>query len=427
MKTRYAILSALVAATMLACAGGADQKSSSAPKPAVFIETSGAITIADAASVELTGVGAVVGAVGPFALQYSTTTGKYSGAVYLAADTYDLTLTVKKADSSVIGTATSTGVVVSGTSVKTVSFNVASINEPLPPEGFVIASSSGPGYIAADGAASAAFSITTVFAGTEPTYAWTGVKQGTTTPCDGSFSALTGSSVTFTSSATPEICTITATATAAGASGAKQSKVFTLGVGVDVSISGQFIPSPTITKLEVVDLNGGYQFPNVWENTPDSHGDPVWSLKRPNAVAACTINRTSTNNSAVETCPGAYKINTGFDIEYLATIAYPDTQAAPVVPELRIGVTYDLGGVYDISKPPKVWSTTVCSTATGAVDEFSAAVGGHKLTGGANGAFLIVFEPTAFSSGTSDLCTVTVSVDNQGAVDTFPLRLFFVQ
>lgn len=432
MKTRYAILSALVAAAMLACGGGADQ-SNNAPKPAVFVETSDALTFADAASVTLTGIGAVTGAVGPFTLTYSATTGKYSGYITLAPDTYTLTLNVLNAASANIGTATATNVVVTASAVKTITFNVGSIAELPPPGGFLITASTASAVtIAADGAASATFGVTT--AGVDPSFAWTAKKQGSSANCSGTLAAA-GASATFTSSTTVEICDLTVTATAIANNKLTAKKVFTLGVGANVSVTGQFIPSPTIVAVTVADLDGGYSFPTTWNATYDPNADTTtYALNRPNFVAGCALTRSGTNSASLtDTCPGSYKVNTAIPLELFNELVTPDLDplgvgsivAAGVQRELRIGVTYDLHGTGSTSNLPKISSVTTCPTATGMVDEHTALA---PMRGSAadstGGTFITVREPSLVAAG--ELCTVTITVDNQGAIDTFPLKLFFI-
>lgn len=432
MKTRYALLSTLLAAA-IAC-GGPQQKSNDS-KQQVYVETSSALTIADLATVEVSGVGAVVGAVGPFVLTYAPTTGKFSGNLFLSPDTYSLTLTARKADSSVIGTATTTGVVVTSTSVKSVSLNIGSIAEPLPAVGFVITGFAGDGYVATGGTAN--FSVTAVTAGAvPPTYLWAKSPPS----CAGTFGTPTAASTTFTD-AVQEVCTVTVTVTDGVNTALKATRSATIGVGVDVQIAGTFIPSPTITQVVLLG-NGGYD--GTWDMTrtppvPRRVNEPACTLYRVDTVVGSTTFRAS------QTCTGLFKINSGL----VAPLpVYVDPPGTPVLtltaPQLEIGVTYDLGGIYDATKPPKVGVTASCPNATtNGVSLYSFDnVPANPIAGSGPGtatcpaapavcvgsANLWWTEPIAFSApATGDLCTLTVTVNNQGALDSFPVRVFVTQ
>jgi hypothetical protein len=161
---------------------------------------------------------------------------------------------------------------------------------------------------------------------------------------------------------------------------------------------------------------------------------PSYALDRPNFVAGCALTRSGTNSASLsDTCPGSYKVNTAIPLELFNELVPPDVDplgvgsivAAGAQRELRIGVTYDLHGVGSTSSLPKISSLTTCPTATGALDRNTAAL---PMLGSAadstGGTFITVREPGVVAAG--ELCTVTITVDNQGAVDTFPLKLFFV-
>lgn len=409
MKTRFGTVLPALLAVAIAC-GGSQQAGEDA-RQRVYVETESALTIGDVASMEVSGTGATVGAVGPFVLTYSTTTGKFSGNLYLTPDTYSLTLTARRANNSVIGTATTTNVVVTNTGVKTVSLNVSSILEPVPAAGFVITGFAGEGYIATGNTAN--FSVTVATAGPAPTYAWT-----QSTGCGGTFGTPAAAASTFTK-ATAGVCTITVTVTDSVNTSYKLTRSAQIGVGVDLTISGTFVPSPTITQVVLIN-NGGYS--------------ATTGLRT--AEATCTIARTG--SSAERTCAGSYKINSGPPVDPAAT------PLVLTVPQFRLGISYDLGGVYDATKPPAVGVTASCPNATtNGVSLYSFSnVPANPIAGSGPGtatcppapavcsgsASLWWTEPIAFvAPATADLCTLTFTVNNQGALDSMDVYLLVTQ
>lgn len=395
MKTRYGTwLSAAVAAALFACGGS--QQGANPTKQAVYVETDN-IKIGDVASItveaSLSGVVAFSGA-----LTYTPTNGKFSGNLFLTPDPapYTLTLTAKKADNTVLGTATGQ-VLVSATSVASVTINIGSNLEPLPAAGFVITSFQATGYV--DVGVAAPFSLATAQAGSAPALKWT-----KSTGCNGSFSPDdTSASVSFTGTSA-QICTITVTATDAVNSALKASKSGQIGIGQNVSIGGTFIPSPTVTQVV---LRGNGKVNGVSEPT-------------------CTITRSASGQlgtAGTLTCATPYKLN-----------AATDENGNPAATQFVVGVTYDLGGIFDATKPPKIGLTVSCpSSATNGVSLYTPAKpisgsGPGTATCPAAPAVCVgstaVFwtEPSAFAApATSDLCTLTVSVDNQGAIDSLPV------
>ena len=390
MKTRYGTwLSALAAAALFACGGS--QQGADNSKQQVTVETDN-IVIADVASVtldaSLSGVSAFSGA-----LSYSATTGKFSGNIFLApsATPYDLALTAKKADGTVIGSATGQ-VTVTATAVASVTLNVASVGEALPAVGFLVTSFQATGYT--DVGVAAPFSVSVATAGAAPTFKWT-----KSTGCNGTFAPNdTSASVTFTD-ATAQVCTVTVTVTDGVNTALKATKSGQIGVGVNVSVGGTFIPSPTVTQ--VVLLGNG----------------KVGTATEP----TCTIARSGTTR----TCASAYKLNAG-------------PTGTPTA--FTVGVTYDLGGIFDATKPPTVGLTASCpSSATNGVSLYTpaspiAGSGPGTATCPAAPAVCIgsttVFwtEPSAFTApAVSDLCTLTVTVNNQGAVDSLPVFVALTQ
>jgi hypothetical protein len=432
MKTRYAILSALVAATMIACGGGTGQNPND-QKHVVYVETSAALR-SDVASVTLDYTG---GATGSMVLAYTASSGKFSGNLYLAAGTYNFTLTARNAASVTLGTASQTGVVINSTKVTALTFNIGEIAGPTPTNGFAVTSFSGPGYIDATNGNPAAYTVTVRSASADPTFAWSAVIQGTKTPCPGSTSPLGGtntpgqSQFTFTSNGTAQICTVTVTMVDTVNSALKNTQTMTLGVGLDVSISGLYIPAPATTTISLVS-NGGYT--GLWDA---SSGTSVAQKISPASDPTCTLARW-TNTSDI--CPGTYKVNSGIDPEWLVTTMEEPPPLNPITliaPTFTIGIVYDLGGAYDATKPPKAYLTASCPNSTsngtalyGATNPITGSGPGTATCQAGAQCFgsttLYWTEPTGLT-GTSDVCTLTVTVTNQGATDSWPIQVFISQ
>jgi len=443
MKTRYGTLLTVMLAAALACGG------SQAPndfKQKVYFEASSdaVIYLADVATVEVNGVGAVVGAVGPFLLTYTASTGKYTGAFFLTPDTYLLTLTAKKADSTVVGTATPAAVTVTATAIANVNINIIPTADPLPPLGFVITAVSYPAYVnlVTD---PAPLSVTIAKAATapDPTYLWSKPAGTPTSPqCGGTanFSTPTAATTDFTNTVAG-LCRVRVTIT----SGAiVQSREVTIGVAVNVNVNGAFTPRPAIKTVNLIN-NGGFKGTWSTSGTPRSlvrTAEPTCYTGRiaqtiGSGSSAVTYQPTETCYSPSLNANYVYKMNTGAPEPRPEWNGPPDPMPPIVLTatEFSIGVTYDTGNLWSDTNRPKVSLAANCpnSTTNGVIEagpvfgsapfwaSFCPAVVPPALPINCAGtASLFWKQPIALvAPATSDLCKLTVTVDNQSATDTF--------
>lgn len=462
VKNKFAALSctALAAVMLAACGGEGAPAASSAQKQPVHIEvSSAALTIADVVTVRATFTPTSAGTPTVATLIYDSTKGTYRSdnlflAPLTAPATYGVLVEALDANSVVIGTGTATGFAVTAGKFATLSVNVASNAEPLPAHGFIVKSFTSTGSVQ-NVNTGAPFSVVTAQVGASPTFLWTAVVKGTETapvptPCDGAFDVGNAASVTYTDP-TVQVCIVSVTITDAVNPSITQTKSATFGNGLNVDVSGVFVPSPTVTQV-VLQSNGGYTA--TWDTTKT----PRTPKKLSPAEAPCTLYRAATvvgttTIQGSDTCTGAYKINSGIAGVYPVGGDFPTwdgTPPAPVItliaPTFAIGVTYDLGGVYDPAKPPKVGVTATCAGATtngvtpysfGATPSTATAGAGPgtvnsqgvqacPATGPCTGTATVFWTlPTAFTApATNSLCSLAIKVDNQGAVDTFTANVF---
>lgn len=438
MKTRYLMLSALVAATV-ACGGGADPKPAD-PKQTVLIETSSAILVQDAVdgvvTIACTNAGVTYG---PFTLLYSASSGTFKGdfEVPNVTATYSCDISVRNAGGVLIGQSLGNTLAVTANRLATLTVTLPSSLDPLPAFGFVLASSTGPTYIDNLGAGTFALTVRKATAAPDPVFSWTATTGTPAAPCDGSFSATNTASVVYTAGATQQICTIKATIRDGTNSSLKVDKTYTVGLGVNVSPAVTFVPAPTIWKIEI-GSNGGYS--GSFSFPPDV---AVTTAKKLNpAEAACTLLRAASGTTqGSQTCPGSYKLNSAIqqliDDPFYQWMALPPV-ATMVSPTFTIGINYDLAGVYDFAKPPQVSATANClnlNAGSGFLDPFPPAVGDPPkvpvatltLTGSTDGAIFKWVFPPSFSAGTNTLCEFVFTVTNLTVVDTYPAYVYIVQ
>jgi hypothetical protein len=449
-KNKFAAwLSIALLATAVACGGGGSARNEGAQQPAatpvrVFIDASASyIKISDVAptnGVSITFAGSAItppalGSTqtlpyGGTALTYDATKGTFTGYIDAAANTtwYYLTV-VQNAAGVVLGVATGGPVTVPANGFTNLSINVPSAQELLPGTGFFISGLQVPGYTARNTAANVSVSVmqptpTPPATADALTYKWT----VTPSACGGfgSPDTSTSASATFTPASTPApgfqgVCTFKVVVTDATA-GTTGNKSAAMGVATTIAITGTFIPSPTVTQI-VLASEG------IW--TVDSKG----FLQV--AAESCTINRATSGSTATgSTCPTAFRVGLGGprtqDVPVGTTPGAIDPPMSTVIGgQVRVGVAYDLGNLAPGTTLPTAGLDVDCGGTNG-VSTYTAA---SPLTGSAYQVTLPTSAPnwigstelfwaeplTAAVAGT--FCKLTVTVNNLGALDVFPVWL----